>query len=95
MYDRIIEDMVVLKNADPNRVYLLGYSAGGDAVYQIAPRMADRWASACMCAGHPNGAGIINLAHVAMLLQVGEMDFAFNRNIVAIEYGDRLKKLQN
>ncbi len=30
MYDRLIEDMVMFSNADPNRVYLLGFSSGGD-----------------------------------------------------------------
>ena len=38
--DRLIENLVVFEGVDPNRVYLLGYSAGGDGVYQLAPRMA-------------------------------------------------------
>ena len=39
---------IVFEDVDPNRVYLLGYSAGGDGVYQLAPRMADRFAAASM-----------------------------------------------
>ena len=35
---------VIKENVNPNKVYLLGYSAGGDGVYQLAPRMANRWA---------------------------------------------------
>ena len=35
MYDRLIQAMIHLYRADPNRVYLLGFSAGGDGVYQI------------------------------------------------------------
>ena len=66
MYDRIIEDMVLLKNADPNRVYLLGFSAGGDGVYQVAPRMADRFAAANMSSGHPNDASLLNVANVPL-----------------------------
>ena len=42
-FDRLIENLIVFEEVDPNRVYLLGYSAGGDGVYQLAPRMADRW----------------------------------------------------
>lgn len=53
MYDRLIEDMIMFSNADPNRVYLLGFSAGGDGVYAIAPRMADRFAAVNMSSGHP------------------------------------------
>ena len=46
--------MIMLYEVDPNKVYLMGYSAGGDGVYQLAPRMADRFAAAAMMAGHPN-----------------------------------------
>eukprot|EP00931_Biecheleriopsis_adriatica_P123039 TRINITY_DN98099_c0_g1_i1.p1 TRINITY_DN98099_c0_g1~~TRINITY_DN98099_c0_g1_i1.p1 ORF type:complete len:863 (+),score=134.32 TRINITY_DN98099_c0_g1_i1:109-2697(+) len=92
LYDRIIQNSIAFLHADPNRVYILGYSAGGDAVYQLAPRMADRWAAANMSAGHPNGASVHNLYHVPLLLQVGERDHAYKRNEVAVEYS---KKLQN
>ncbi|HED65381.1 MAG TPA: hypothetical protein ENJ09_07485, partial [Planctomycetes bacterium] len=33
--DRLIEDFVVFEGVDPDRVYLTGYSAGGDGVYQL------------------------------------------------------------
>ena len=44
---------VINEDVNPNKVYLLGYSAGGDGVYQLAPRMADRWAAAAMMADSP------------------------------------------
>ena len=50
-FDRLIEDAIVLGEVDPNHVYIMGYSAGGDGVYQLAPRMADRWAAASMQPG--------------------------------------------
>ncbi len=75
MYDRLIEDMVLLKNADPNRVYLLGFSAGGDGVYGVAPRMADRFAAVNMSSGHPNGISLLNTANLPILLQTGIRDF--------------------
>ncbi|MCR5747403.1 MAG: hypothetical protein K6G03_06805 [Lachnospiraceae bacterium] len=75
MYDRLIEDMVLLGNADPNRVYLLGFSAGGDGVYAIAPRMADRFAAVNMSSGHPNGVSLLNTASLPFQIQVGIRDF--------------------
>ena len=45
---RLIENLVALQEVNPNRVYLMGYSAGGDGVYQVAPRMADTLAAAAM-----------------------------------------------
>ncbi|KAB2656698.1 MAG: hypothetical protein DVB31_15945, partial [Verrucomicrobia bacterium] len=64
MFDRLIEDYVALRGVDPNRVYVLGYSAGGDGVWQLGPRMADRWAAAAMMAGHPNSASLLSLRNL-------------------------------
>lgn len=75
MYDRLIENMILLKHADPNRVYLLGFSAGGDAVYAIAPRMADRFAAVNMSSGHPNGVSLLNTANLPFEIQVGIRDY--------------------
>ncbi len=94
LFARLIEDLVVLENVNPNRVYILGYSAGGDGVYQLAPRMADHWAAAAMMAGHPNGASPLGLRNVPFAIQVGENDSAFRRNKVAAEWGIKLDDLQ-
>ena len=44
----LIAAAVVEMEVNPDKVYLLGYSAGGDGVWRMAPRMADRWAAASM-----------------------------------------------
>ncbi len=75
LYDRLIQAMIRLYHADPDRVYLLGFSAGGDGVYQIAPRMADRFAAANMSSGHPNGVSLRNLANLPISIQVGVRDY--------------------
>ena len=93
-FTRLIEDLVVLEDVDPDRVYVMGYSAGGDGVYQLAPRMADSWAAAAMMGGHPNGVSLLSLRNVPFALQVGANDGAYNRNKVAREYGEQLDKLQ-
>ena len=40
LFARLIDNMVALRGVNPNKIYLMGYSAGGDGVYQLAPRMA-------------------------------------------------------
>ena len=75
LYDRLISTMVRLFSADPDRVYLLGFSAGGDGVYQIAARMTDRFAAANMSSGHPNGVSLRNLANCPFSIQAGVRDF--------------------
>ena len=91
-YDRIIENCILLNDVDPNRVYLMGYSAGGDGVYRVTPVMADRFAAVNMCAGHPNGVSVTNYMHVPTLLQVGECDTAYNRHKIAVQYNQSLQQ---
>ena len=94
MFDRLIENFVAFEDVDPNRVYLMGYSAGGDGVYQLAPRMADRWAAAAMMAGHPNNARPDSLRNTSFTLHVGEHNAPYNRNEVAAEWKRRLAELR-
>lgn len=94
MFDRLIENMIVLEDVNPNRVYIMGYSAGGDGVYQLAPRMADRLAGAAMMAGHPNEASPLGLRNVAFTIHVGGRDTAYKRNDVAKQWGEKLDALQ-
>jgi len=90
MFHRLVEDLVALGEVDPDRVYVLGYSAGGDGVYQLAPRMADHWAAAAMMAGHPNGVSLEPVRNVPFALQVGALDAAYDRNRVGADYGRAL-----
>jgi predicted esterase len=94
LFDRLIADMVLQRGVDPNRVYLIGYSAGGDGVYQLAPRLADRFAAATMCAGHPNDAAPEGLRNLPFFLYMGGEDAAYNRNKVVREFSGRLDVLQ-
>lgn len=93
-FDRLIVNLVVFENVNPNRVYLMGYSAGGDGVYQLAPRLADRLAAAAMMAGHPNESRPEGLRNIGFTLHMGANDGAYNRNTVAAEWGRRLRTLQ-
>ncbi len=94
LYDRLIENMIAFYDVDPNRVYLTGFSAGGDGVYAIVAKMADRFAAANMSAGHPNGLPLWNLYNMPLQLQVGENDTAYERNVVTARYGRLLDEYQ-
>ena len=90
----IIQLAVIKEDVNPNKVYLMGYSAGGDGVYQLAPRMADRWAAASMMAGHPNNASPLGLRNTPFAIHMGELDSAYNRNDKAKEWAAQLRELQ-
>ncbi len=95
LLDKLIQACVVFEGVNPDKVYLLGYSAGGDGVWRVAPRMADRWAAASMMAGHPGNASQVNLRNTPYMIWMGENDSAYNRNSLAKEKGivmDSLKK---
>ncbi|MGJ8695468.1 MAG: transglutaminase domain-containing protein [Verrucomicrobiaceae bacterium] len=94
LFDRLIEDMVALRGVNPNKVYLMGYSAGGDGVYQLAPRMADRFAAASMMAGHPNDASPLGLRNLPFMIFMGGEDAAYKRNEIAAEWGEKLAKFR-
>ena len=62
---------------DPDRVFLTGYSAGGNGVFQLSQRISDRFAAVNAGAGHPEGTTFKNLANLPACLQVGEKDQYF------------------
>jgi len=93
LFQQLIESYVALRGVNPDRVYLLGYSAGGDGVWQLAPRMADRFAAAAMMAGHPNEASLLGLRNLPFALFVGGNDAAYNRNQVVAERAAELDRL--
>ena len=95
MFQRLIEDFVALRGVNPGRIYLMGYSAGGDGVWQLAPRMADRFAAAAMMAGHPNEASVLGLRNLPFALFVGAEDSGYDRNKVAAEKAAELKRLHD
>ncbi|MHC4263127.1 MAG: transglutaminase domain-containing protein [Planctomycetota bacterium] len=94
LFDRLIETYVATGEVDPDRVYLLGYSAGGDGVYQLAPRMADRFAAASMMAGHPNDASPLGLRNLPFAIFMGGEDGAYDRNKIAARWGETLDALE-
>lgn len=93
LFDRLITNLVITGEVDPDRVYLMGYSAGGDGVFQLAPRMADRFAAAAMMAGHPNETKPDGLYNLPFAIHMGEKDAAYKRNEIAAAWKVKLDDL--
>lgn len=94
MYRVLIRTMVAHYDVNPDKVYLLGYSAGGDGVWRMAPRMADHWAAASMMAGHPGDTKQENLLNTPYMIWCGAKDVAYNRNRLNRERGLVMDSLQ-
>lgn len=90
-----IINMAVLElNVNPDKVYITGYSAGGDGTWRMAPRMADSWAASAMMAGHPGGVKLVNLRNTPFQIWMGENDGAYDRNKCAVVEGAIMDSLQ-
>ncbi len=94
LYTRLIENMTAIEDVDPNRVFITGYSAGGDGVFQLAPRMADQLAAAAMMAGHPNETKPLGLRNLPITLHVGGKDSAYQRNEKVASWIEELDELR-
>ena len=90
---KTIAAAVVFEGVNPDKVYILGYSAGGDGLYQMAPRMADHWAAASMMAGHPGDARMESLRNLPFAIYMGGQDAAYDRNLLAQKYSSILDSL--
>jgi len=93
LIDALIAKMAREQAIDTDRVYLMGYSAGGDGVYQLATRMADRFGAAAMMAGHPNETKPDGLRNLPFTLHMGGKDAAFDRARIAQDWSDKLDAL--
>ncbi|MDR2414235.1 MAG: alpha/beta hydrolase [Odoribacteraceae bacterium] len=93
LFSLLVRLAVVEAGVNPDKVYLAGYSAGGDGVYRLAPRMADYWAAAAMMAGHPGSVSPASARNIGFAIWVGENDGAYRRNEEAVKFGRKLDSL--
>ena len=84
LVEKMIKEMIAVNDVDPNRVYLVGIGLGGDAVYQLAARLADRLAAISINSGHTYGMNLKNLVNLPIQIQVGENDNVFEKNKNAV-----------
>ena len=85
---------------DSNRIYLTGFSAGGDGSYRLAAHLSDRFAAANASSGHPGEVVFHNFANLPFCSQVGEMDPTINqtrgaRALAVVGAHLELDKLEN
>ena len=63
-------------------------------MFQLAPRMADRFAAASMMAGHPNETRPDGLRNLPFSIWMGGKDAAYDRNRIAGEWETKLASLR-
>ncbi|WP_256001821.1 dienelactone hydrolase family protein [Pedobacter deserti] len=93
LFTEVIKAAMLMEDVNPNKIYITGYSAGGDGTFQLAPRLAPYWAAAAMMAGHPGDAAAINLRNLPFAIYMGGKDAAYKRNELAAVWGKKLDSL--
>lgn len=93
-FEQLIKDAIIMEDVNPNKIYIMGYSAGGDGIFQLAPRMADYWAAAAMMAGHPGDASLLSLRNLPFGIYMGGKDAAYKRNEHAATWAKKLDSAQ-
>ncbi len=94
LIERMIANYIITGQVNPNRIYFMGYSAGGDGLYQLGPRLADRIAAGAMMAGHPGDASPISLRNIGFSIHVGGNDTAYDRDKLGAQWLQNLKDLR-
>jgi predicted esterase len=95
LFEAIIRIAVANHDVNPGKVYIMGYSAGGDGAYRLASRLADHWAAAAMMAGHPGETSPLNLRNTPFTMWMGANDNAYNRNTLVRKYSATLDSLHS
>ncbi len=93
-FDVIISLAIEKYNLNRNKIILVGFSAGGDGVYELSPRMGDVISASGMFAGTNNFSNPFNLHRVTWAGRIGERDTDFNRNNVMLDYAQKIASLQ-
>ena len=77
----LIRQLVLFREVDPDRVYLIGYSHGGYGAFAIGPQMPDRFAAIHSSAAAPTDGqtSALNLRNTRMTYMIGERDNAYGR----------------
>ena len=78
---KLIRDMILYEEVDPNRVSLVGYSHGGYGAFVIGSKMPDRFASVHASASAPTDGETIagNLRNLHFTFMCGDQDNAYGR----------------
>jgi len=78
---KLIRQLVVVRDVDPNKVFLMGYSHGGYGAFAIGPNIPDRFAAihASAAAPTPGISPAKNLRNTVFTYMIGERDTHYER----------------
>ena len=96
LVERLIRQLVVCADVDPDRVSLIGYSHGGYGAFAIASKIPHRFASAHASAAAPTDglSSARTLSQLPFTFMIGARDKAYGRADRCTAFAKRLQELQ-
>jgi len=93
---RLIRQMLVCEEVNPDKVFLIGYSHGGYGAFAIGPKMADRFAAVHSSAAAPTDgeSSPKNLLNTPFTFMLGDRDLAFGRLKRCLAFDEAVKGLR-
>ena len=93
---RLIRQMLVCEEVNPDKVFLIGYSHGGYGAFAIGPKMADRFAAIHSSAAAPTDgeSSPKNLMNTPFTFMIGDRDLAFGRLKRCLAFDQAVKDLR-
>lgn len=93
---RLIRQMLVCEEVDPDKVFLIGYSHGGYGAFAIGPKMADRFAAIHSSAAAPTDgqSSPKNFLNTPFTFMIGERDLAYGRLKRCLAFDQAVKRLR-
>lgn len=97
VWDRLLRQMLLRNDVNPDRLYVFGISEGGYGSQRLASFYADYWAAAGpMAGGEPlKNAPAENLSNIAFSLRTGAEDKGFYRDKLTRYTNEALDSLEN
>ncbi|MCI0637589.1 MAG: hypothetical protein L0Y72_32380 [Gemmataceae bacterium] len=92
----LVRQFLLFGEADPNKVFLMGYSHGGYGAFFIGPKIPDRFAAIHASAAAPTDGTISakSLRNTRFTFMIGENDRAYGRRERCEKFADEVEKLR-
>jgi predicted esterase len=96
LIENLIRQFVLFGDADPDKVFLMGYSHGGYGAFFIGPKVPDRFAAVHASAAAPTDGTISarTLRNTRFTFMIGEKDTAYGRIDRCKAFGATVEKLR-
>jgi pimeloyl-ACP methyl ester carboxylesterase len=92
----LVKQFLLFGDADPEKVFLMGYSHGGYGAFFLGPKIPDRFAAVHASAAAPTDGTVSpkTLRHTRFTFMIGEKDTAYGRLDRCKAFGAAIEKLQ-